>query len=92
MSCALCTVPLQEARSGIGPGGPRQQSQEQCTEVALHLCHCLVARLVLPWVGEVRALTIGHNNKGPGPEWHLEMVEVIDEQHGPKSYWFACNR
>lgn len=33
-------------------------------------------RINLPHVGTLRALTIGHNNKGPGPEWHLEMVEV----------------
>ena len=30
-------------------------------------------RLQLPWVGRLRTLTIGHNNKGPGPEWHLQV-------------------
>lgn len=33
-------------------------------------------RMVLPYVGTVQSLTVGHNNKGPGPEWHLEAVEV----------------
>ena len=56
-------------------------------------------RLQLPNVGKVRTLSIGHNNKGPGPEWHLEMVELLDEEaevrgfggycfHGPKlAFW-----
>jgi hypothetical protein len=35
---------------------------------------------MLPHVGRVRTLTIGHNNRGPGPEWHLELVELVDEE------------
>lgn len=31
---------------------------------------------MLPSVGQLQALTIGHNNKGPSPDWNLEMVEV----------------
>ncbi|GLC54185.1 hypothetical protein PLESTB_000832700 [Pleodorina starrii] len=38
-----------------------------------------VFRLELPHVGRLRALTIGHNNKGEGPDWHLLMVEVAEE-------------
>lgn len=34
-------------------------------------------RLQLPWVGRLRTLTIGHNNKGPGPEWHLQVGLVV---------------
>lgn len=35
-------------------------------------------RIILPFVGDIHALSIGHNDKGPGPEWHCEMVEVRD--------------
>ncbi len=45
----------------------------RCSTPAALRPHC---RIVLPYVGELRALTIGHNDMGPGPEWHLEMVEV----------------
>ncbi|GIL93966.1 hypothetical protein Vretimale_245 [Volvox reticuliferus] len=37
-------------------------------------------RLELPYVGKLRALTIGHNNKGENPDWHLLMVEVAEEE------------
>eukprot|EP00798_Chlamydomonas_sp_ICE-L_P013676 gene13676-19564_t len=39
-----------------------------------------VFRLQLPDVGKIRTMSIGHNNMGPGPEWHLEMAEVLDEE------------
>jgi hypothetical protein len=45
--------------------------------------------MMLPWVGEVRALTIGHNGKGPGPEWLLDTVEVMDGLRGTH-YWFKA--
>lgn len=47
--------------------------------------------LQLPSVGKIRTLTIGHNNKGPGPDWHLQMVEVYDED-AEKTYYFPCNK
>lgn len=43
--------------------------------INLRLSTC-IRRLILPDVGEVQSLTIGHNNQGPGPEWLLEFVEV----------------
>ncbi|KAG1662011.1 hypothetical protein FOA52_009500 [Chlamydomonas sp. UWO 241] len=49
-------------------------------------------RLQLPWVGRLRTLTIGHNNKGPGPAWHLHMVEVKDEEEDNKVYFFSCGK
>jgi PLAT/LH2 domain len=41
------------------------------------------------WVGELSALTVGHNNKGVAPGWHLDQVEVKNSRTGaptaPKS-------
>ncbi len=52
-------------------------------------------RLDLPYVGKLRALTIGHNNMGDGPDWHLLMVEVAEEgedgAEGPVTR-FICNK
>ncbi|KAG2501257.1 hypothetical protein HYH03_001064 [Edaphochlamys debaryana] len=52
-------------------------------------------RLLLPYVGKLRALTIGHNNSGAGPDWHLLMVEVMEEDDegniGPLTR-FVCNK
>ncbi|MEW5311146.1 MAG: hypothetical protein WDW38_002885 [Sanguina aurantia] len=48
-------------------------------------------RLELPHIGQPRKLTIGHNNKGPGPDWHLELVEVVEESSG-RHYLFPCNK
>lgn len=39
-------------------------------------------RLQLPRVGALRALTVGHSASGAAPKWHLEQVEVVDEQTG----------
>ncbi|KAG2432966.1 hypothetical protein HXX76_008694 [Chlamydomonas incerta] len=54
-------------------------------------------RLELPHVGKLRAMTVGHNNKGEGPDWHLLMVEVREElddtdgELGPITR-FICNK
>lgn len=55
----------------------------------LWFCQC--HRLELPLIGQPRKLTIGHNNKGPSPDWHLELVEVVEESSG-KRYLFPCNK
>lgn len=54
-------------------------------------------RLELPHVGKLRAMTIGHNNKGEGPDWHLLMVEVREELDGTDGELgpitrFVCNK
>ena len=33
-------------------------------------------------VGEVTKLTLGHDNKGYSPEWHLDCAELLDEGTG----------
>lgn len=52
---------------------------------------CPHTRLTLPNVGTIKTLTIGHNNMGPGPEWHLQMVEVVDEP-AARHYFFFCDK
>ncbi|KXZ51726.1 hypothetical protein GPECTOR_11g173 [Gonium pectorale] len=56
---------------------------------------CDMFRLELPHVGALRALTIGHNNAGVSPDWHLMMVEVREEAEdgnlGP-IVRFVCNK
>ena len=32
--------------------------------------------------GEVTKLTLGHDNKGYSPEWHLDCAELLDESTG----------
>lgn len=33
-------------------------------------------RMEMPHVGRIRSMTVGHNNMGRGPSWHLDMVQV----------------
>ena len=40
-------------------------------------------------LGDLEAITIGHDNSGLGPGWHLDHVEVVDEGTG-KEYYFPC--
>ncbi|GAB4821886.1 hypothetical protein N2152v2_008932 [Parachlorella kessleri] len=49
-----------------------------------------VFRVQLPRVGRLQSLTVGQNCTGASPDWHLEQVEVTDEQSGETSY-FGCN-
>ena len=47
-----------------------------CSHALLSVHTALPLRLLLPDVGEVQTLTVGHNNSGQGPEWCMEMAEV----------------
>jgi len=40
-------------------------------------------------LGDLEAITIGHDNRGIGAGWHLDHVEVVDEGTG-KEYYFPC--
>jgi len=40
-------------------------------------------------LGDLEAITIGHDNRGFGAGWHLDHVEVVDEGTG-KEYYFPC--
>ncbi|DBA69854.1 TPA: hypothetical protein ACH3X2_012566 [Trebouxia sp. C0005] len=44
-----------------------------------------------PELGELQSLTIGHDNKGQKPGWHLDLVEVTHLPSG-RLYFFACAR
>lgn len=46
-------------------------------------------RIQTPPLGKLQKLTIGHNNKGSAPAWHLDMVEVTDETTGLVSFFRA---
>lgn len=39
-------------------------------------------RLQLQSVGDVTKLTMGHENKGRSPDWHLDRAELTDESTG----------
>lgn len=39
-------------------------------------------RMQLQSVGEVTMLTLGHENKGHSPDWHLDQAELTDESTG----------
>ena len=39
-------------------------------------------RMQLKALGEIVKLTVGHNNRGHNPGWHLDHAEVTDEAHG----------
>eukprot|EP00798_Chlamydomonas_sp_ICE-L_P018434 gene18434-24910_t len=42
-------------------------------------------------LGQLSKVKVGHDNSGVGPGWHLDHVEVTDDQDG-KMYYFPCNR
>ena len=42
-------------------------------------------------IKSVKKVRIGHDNSGLGAGWHLNKVEVVDQQNG-KQYVFNCNR
>ena len=60
-----------------------------CAADVSHPVHA--PRLDLPFVGKLRALTVGHNNKGEGPDWHLTMVDVVEGDSGRRTV-FVCNK
>lgn len=39
-------------------------------------------RVQLKALGEIGRLTVGHNNRGQNPAWHLDRAEVTDEASG----------
>ncbi|KAK3253157.1 hypothetical protein CYMTET_37584 [Cymbomonas tetramitiformis] len=43
------------------------------------------------FLGDINRIEIGHNNKGFGAGWHLDRVEVSDENHN-RSYHFPCKQ
>ncbi|KAL3141352.1 hypothetical protein ABBQ32_004935 [Trebouxia sp. C0010 RCD-2024] len=48
-------------------------------------------RMQLKALGEITQLTVGHNNRGRNPSWHLDHAEVTHEASGV-TYYFACVR
>ncbi|DBB10366.1 TPA: hypothetical protein ACH3X3_001925 [Trebouxia sp. C0006] len=48
-------------------------------------------RMELQALGDIVKLTVGHNNSGRKPGWHLDHAQLLDEETG-KAYYFACHR
>jgi hypothetical protein len=48
-------------------------------------------RLQLPPLGQLQKCSIGHNNQGQAPSWHLSLVEVVAEESELTTY-FAADR
>lgn len=46
-------------------------------------------RMQLKALGEIVKLTVGHNNRGYNPAWHLDHAEVTDEESGG---FILCDR
>ena len=46
-------------------------------------------RMQLKAVGAVTRLTVGHDNRGANPDWHLDQVELTDEEAGPQHLQLA---
>ena len=42
-----------------------------------------------PDVGELTKLQIGHNNKGLGPAWHLQHVEIHNQTTNARAFFVA---
>ena len=47
-------------------------------------------RVQLKALGEICRLTVGHNNRGQNPSWHLDGAEVTDEASGELRHVCAC--
>jgi lipoxygenase homology domain-containing protein 1 len=48
-------------------------------------------RLEMIQLGALTQLLVGHNSRGRAPNWHLKMVEVVEEASGTSTF-FAANR
>ena len=43
-------------------------------------------RMELPTLCQITKLTVGHNNRGVNPGWHLDCAELTDEESGDSSF------